>query len=162
MALQLFHDGSHHGCAQLQAPTVEGTTPPQTVVFLLDGSGSMACDNKLAHALRAGELCLDHLRPVDTFACVVFHSIATVAIPAQRMSDTNKEIIDVKNELADAKKETSDAHAASLHQGRCDSFCCDCISFTNSIFSALSVKHCARLQQSLAGKAKKLISPTFE
>jgi hypothetical protein len=75
---------------------------------------------------------------------------------AQDLPDTNKEIIDVKNELADDKKETSDAQAASLHQGRCDSFCCDCISFTNSIFSALSVKHCARLQQSLAGKAKKI------
>ena len=75
---------------------------------------------------------------------------------AQDLSDTNKEIIDVKNELADDKKETSDAHAASLHQGRCDFFCCDCISFTNSIFSALSVRHCARLQQSLAGKAKKI------
>ena len=91
MVIRLFHDGAHHGCAQLQAPTVAGTTPPQTVVFLLDGSGSMASEGKLAHALRAGELCLDHLRPIDTFACVVFHSDATVAIPAQHMSDTNRE-----------------------------------------------------------------------
>lgn len=64
--------------------------PPLNVALVIDRSGSMSEDEKLANARRAALKLVSELRPEDTFALIAFDDRAQTLIPAQRALNRHK------------------------------------------------------------------------
>ena len=61
--------------------------PPSNLVFLMDVSGSMKAENKLALAKQAMRLLVEQLRPEDRVAIVVYAGAAGLALPSTSGAD---------------------------------------------------------------------------
>ncbi|MDR6156848.1 Ca-activated chloride channel family protein [Chryseobacterium sp. SLBN-27] len=64
--------------------------PPSNIVFLIDTSGSMAAENKLALLKSSLKILLDQLRPVDKVAMVVYAGSAGVVLHPTSVSEKEK------------------------------------------------------------------------
>lgn len=88
----LEQDDTVHLLLELQsppAPATEAKRVAQTIVVLLDRSGSM--DGPRLHAAKSALLALvDRLDPTDTLGVVAFDDTAQVVLPARPMSDHGK------------------------------------------------------------------------
>lgn len=89
----LEQDDTVHVLLELAAPPApasEAPRPPQTLVVLVDRSGSMA-GGRLAAAREALEALVDRLDPADSLGVVVFDSSAQVVLPTRPLAETGKE-----------------------------------------------------------------------
>lgn len=66
--------------------------PPLNVALVLDRSGSMSAENKLAFAKAAAAELVERLRPDDVFSLVAFDNAADLLVPARRVGADTAQI----------------------------------------------------------------------
>lgn len=84
---------------------------PMNLALVVDRSGSMSSDRKMANARRAAEMAVDKLGPDDILSVISYDDKVDVDVPTTKVSDPQQ----VKNRIAELEPRGSTAiHAALL------------------------------------------------